>query len=61
MRLHQQIRRVRVALVVAAVVGSSVSAFGQTAQGSLAIALKAAAMQAATQPQDGPKIGRAHV
>jgi outer membrane protein len=58
MRLHQEIRRVRTAAIAAAVaiavVGSSVSAFGQSGQGSLAVAMKAAAIQAAAQPQAGP-------
>ena len=57
MRLQQQIRRARTAAtaaVVLAVVGSSVSAFGQSGQGTLAVAVKAAAIQAASQPQAGP-------
>ncbi len=51
MRLHQRIRRARIATIAAAIVTLSVSAFGQSGQPSLAAALRSAATQAADQPQ----------
>lgn len=51
MRLHQPIRRARIATITAAIVTLSVSAFSQSGQPSLAAALQNAAAQAAAQPQ----------
>ncbi len=51
MRLHQPIRRARIATITAAIVTLSGSAFGQSGQPSLAAALQNAAAQAAAQPQ----------
>src|SRR5437764_1106829 len=49
MRLHQSIRRARIFTAAAAVVFTSMSAFGQSGQPSLTSAVQAAAAQAATQ------------
>ena len=50
MRLHQPIRRARIAAIAAAFVTMSVSAFGQSGQSSLSLAVQAAAQNAAQQP-----------
>ena len=49
MRLHQQHLRVRIAATLAAIVTSSVSAFGQGGQSSLAVSLQSAAARTAAQ------------
>src|SRR5258708_26654973 len=50
MRLHQPIRRARIATIAAAFVTMSVSAFGQGGQSSLTLAVQAAARTAAQEP-----------
>ncbi len=50
MRLHQPIRRARIATIAAAVVTMSVSVFGQRGQAGLGVAVQAAAQNAAQQP-----------
>jgi outer membrane protein TolC len=51
MRLYRPIHHVRAALAAAAIVSTSVSAFAQSGQPSLAAAAQAAAAQAAAQPE----------
>jgi outer membrane protein TolC len=50
MCLHHSIRRARILTTLAALVATSVSAFGQTGQSPLAISLQNAAAQTAAQP-----------
>ena len=52
MRLYQSIRRARVAMAAAAIVFTSVSAFGQSGQPSLSSAAQAAARAAAQEPAE---------
>ena len=50
MRLHQLIRRARIAAIAAVIIAISVSAFGQTGQSRFSSSLQQAAAQAAAQP-----------
>ncbi len=50
MRLHQPNRRARIATIAAVLATMSVSAFGQSGQSSLSLAMQAAAQNAAQQP-----------
>ena len=52
MRLHQPIRRARIVTIAVALVTMSVSAFGQSGQSSLSLAVQAAAQNAAQQPAE---------
>lgn len=52
MRLHQPIRRARIATIAAALLTMSMSAFGQSGQSSLSSAVQAAAQNAAQQPAE---------
>jgi outer membrane protein TolC len=54
MRVCQGRRPAQIVASAAAILAMSVSAFGQTGQSSLALSLQNAAMQAASEPQDGP-------